>query len=186
VSQFTNTNWWSLLLDNLFLAGWSIIFFLIYPQAWWIAWMFTRPKVTKPETETLYLQDRDVWFFQALETKTFNLQDRDYIPVPNPNPNLTCGSVTWRGAKTEESRFLVTGELPKTSQLSCDCCYSALLVLHVCVKEGYLSHLIWYGLSTTSTQWWIGVFRTAHSPVAHCVKLSNSYNIYSFKNLSFS
>jgi len=58
----------------------SIIFFLIYPQAWCIAWMFTRPKVTKPETETLYLQDRDiecsrprrdrdVQFFQTLETE---------------------------------------------------------------------------------------------------------------------
>jgi len=32
--------------------------------------MTTRPKVTKPETETLYLQDRD-------ETEMFNLQDRD-------------------------------------------------------------------------------------------------------------
>ena len=47
--------------------------------------MFTRPKVTKPETETLYLQDRD-------ETETFqknvsrpprdgDVQHRDYIPV---------------------------------------------------------------------------------------------------------
>ena len=35
-----------------------------------LAWMFTRPKVTKPETETLYLQDRD-------ETETLNPQDRD-------------------------------------------------------------------------------------------------------------
>jgi len=32
--------------------------------------MLTRPKVTRPETETLYLQDRD-------DTKTLNPQDRD-------------------------------------------------------------------------------------------------------------
>ena len=57
-------------LTTCFLRVRSIIFFLIYPQAWCIAWMLTRPKVTKPETETLYLQDRD-------ETETFNLQDRD-------------------------------------------------------------------------------------------------------------
>ena len=40
----------------------------------------TIPKVTKPETEMLYLQDRDVRFFQTLktdETVTFNLQDQD-------------------------------------------------------------------------------------------------------------
>ena len=43
--------------------------------------MFTRPKVTKPETETLYLQDPDET--ETLnpqdqdETETFNLQDRD-------------------------------------------------------------------------------------------------------------
>ena len=43
--------------------------------------MFTRPKVTKPETETLYLQDRDeTETFQKktsrdrLETETFNIE----------------------------------------------------------------------------------------------------------------
>ena len=69
LSQFKNTNWWSLSLDNLFLAG-QIHYFLPDPQAWCIASMFTRPKVTKPETETLYLQDRD-------ETEMLNPQDRD-------------------------------------------------------------------------------------------------------------
>jgi len=39
--------------------------------------MFTRPKVTKLETEMLYLQDRDVQFFQILETEMFSLQDQD-------------------------------------------------------------------------------------------------------------
>ena len=62
VSQFENTNWRSLSLDNLFLAGqipidvammmMIIIFFVIYPQAWCIAWMFTRLKLRD--------RDRDV------------------------------------------------------------------------------------------------------------------------------
>jgi len=56
VSQFKNTNWSSLSPDSLFfLQVRSIIFFLIYPQARCMAWMFTSHKVTKPET-----RDRDV------------------------------------------------------------------------------------------------------------------------------
>ena len=54
--HFKNTNWSSRSLANLFIAGRivrSIIFFLIYPKAWCVAPMFTRPKVTKP-------RDRDV------------------------------------------------------------------------------------------------------------------------------
>jgi len=43
--------------------------------------MFTRPKVTRPETETLYLQDRDETEMlhpqDREETETLNLQDRD-------------------------------------------------------------------------------------------------------------
>jgi len=85
VSQFRNTNWWVCHLTTCFLRVRSIIFILIYRQAWCIAWIFTRPKVTKPETETLHLQDRD-------ETETFqknvlrplrdrDIQDRDYIPA---------------------------------------------------------------------------------------------------------
>ena len=42
-------------LTTCFMRVRSIIFFLIYRQAWCIAWMLTRPKVTKPET-----RDRDV------------------------------------------------------------------------------------------------------------------------------
>ena len=55
-------------LTTCFLWVRSIIFLLIHLQAWCIAWMFTRPKVMKPET--LYLRDRD-------ETETLNPQDRD-------------------------------------------------------------------------------------------------------------
>jgi len=62
VSQFRNTNWWSLSLDNLFLVG---------QQAWCIALMFTRPKVTKPET-----RDRDLpkTSRDRLETETFKTE----------------------------------------------------------------------------------------------------------------
>jgi len=59
-----NTNWWSLSLDNLFLAGQihyflSDIFALHACSQDWIH-----------ETETLYLQDRD-------DIETLNPQDRD-------------------------------------------------------------------------------------------------------------
>jgi len=48
VSQFKNTNWWRLSLEACFLQVRSIIFYMIYQQAWCFAWMFTRPKATKP------------------------------------------------------------------------------------------------------------------------------------------
>ena len=70
VSQFKNTNRWSLSLNDLFLAGQIDYIFTEIFASLMLAWMFTRPKVTKPETETLYLQDRD-------ETETLNPQDRD-------------------------------------------------------------------------------------------------------------
>ena len=78
VSQFKNTNWWSLLLHKLFLQVRSIIFFMIYPQAWCIAHMFTRLKSRDRDIiSSRPRRDRDVWFFQTLETETFSLQDRD-------------------------------------------------------------------------------------------------------------
>ena len=82
--QFKNTNWWSLSLDNLFLAGRSVIFFAIYRQAWCTAWMFTRLKSRDRDRDVISSRprwdrdvepsrprrDRDVWFFQTLETET--------------------------------------------------------------------------------------------------------------------
>jgi len=79
-------------LTTCFLWVRSIIFFLIYPQAWCIAWMFTRPKVTKPETQDRDVissrprQDQDIeplrlrrnWavrFFQTLETETVKTEN---------------------------------------------------------------------------------------------------------------
>jgi len=84
VTQFKNANWWSLSLDKLFLSN-QMHYFLpdISASLICIARMLTRRKVTKPESETLCLQDRD-------ETETFDffpnsrdrdVQDRDYILV---------------------------------------------------------------------------------------------------------
>jgi len=76
VSQFKNATGEVCRLTTCFLWVRSIILFLIYPQAWCIAWMLTRPKVTKPET-----QDRDVIIFKT-ETRPRrsifpNSRDRD-------------------------------------------------------------------------------------------------------------
>ena len=71
VSQFKNTNWWSLSLHKLFLRVRSIIFFTIYPQAWCIACMFTRLKS----------RDRDRDVISSRPRRDRDVQDRDYIPV---------------------------------------------------------------------------------------------------------
>ena len=66
-------------LDNLFLSG-QIHYFLpdISTSLICIARMLTRRKVTKPESETLCLQDRDETemfdFLQTLETETFKTE----------------------------------------------------------------------------------------------------------------
>ena len=62
-------------LTTCFLRVRSVIFFLIYPKARCIARMFTRIKLTKPEIETLYPQDRE-------DTKTF-----DFSNVSRPPRN---------------------------------------------------------------------------------------------------
>ena len=67
-------------LTTCFLRVRSIIFFVIYPQAWCIAWMFTRLKSRDRDRDVIssrLRRDWDVLFFQTLETETFNLQDRD-------------------------------------------------------------------------------------------------------------
>ena len=106
-------------LTTCFLWVRSIIFFLIYPKAWCIAWMFTRPNVTKPETETLHLQDRDEteklnpqdWD----ETETFSLQDRD-IPKnvsrprcsrPRLHPYIACAKCSVDMSSSSKSKFLM-------------------------------------------------------------------------------
>ena len=92
VSQFKNTNWWSLVTwQSVFLRVRTIIFFMIYPQAWCIAWMFTRDKVTKPDSETLYLQDRD-------DTETFQKTSRDLLETETfktETTSLMGTSVVW-------------------------------------------------------------------------------------------
>ena len=66
-------NWWSLTLDNLFLAG-QIHYILTDISAFHkpdaLHGCSQDPKSRNPETETLYLQDRD-------ETETLNPRDRD-------------------------------------------------------------------------------------------------------------
>jgi len=66
VSQFKNTNWWSLSLDNMFLAGQIHYCMDVH-----------KTKVTRPETETFNLQDRDETFqktsWDCLETETTSL-----------------------------------------------------------------------------------------------------------------
>ena len=88
VSQFKNTDWWSLSLDNLFLRVRSIIF------SWYIriACMFTRlksrdrdvissrPRRDRDIEPSRPRRDRDVRFSKLSRPrrdKTFNLQDRD-------------------------------------------------------------------------------------------------------------
>ena len=58
---------------NCFLRVRSIIFFMIYPQTWCIACMFTRLKSRDRDRDVISSRprrDRDVRFFQTLETKT--------------------------------------------------------------------------------------------------------------------
>ena len=56
MSQFKNTNWWSLSLDNLFfLRVRSIIFFVIYPHCMNVH----KTKVTRSRPRRYNLQDRD-------------------------------------------------------------------------------------------------------------------------------
>ena len=112
VLQFKNTNWWSLSLDNLFLAC-QIHYFLRDISASLMHCMDVhKTKVTRPRCYIFKMRrdrdvepsrprrDRDVRFFQTLETETFNLQDwdetfqktswdrdvqdRDYIPGAYP------------------------------------------------------------------------------------------------------
>ena len=109
VSLFINTNWWSLF------CGSSIIFFLIHPQAWCIAWVFTRPKVTKSETRDRDVissrpipdgdielstpsRNRDVRFFQTLETETSPRRSKQVTQLSQRNRDAG-GSVLggWTG-----------------------------------------------------------------------------------------
>ena len=60
-------------LTTCFLRVKSIIFFVIYRQAWCIEWMFTRLKSRDRDRDVISSRprrDRDVWFFQTLETET--------------------------------------------------------------------------------------------------------------------
>ena len=79
-----NTKWWSLSLNNLFLAC-QIHYFLLDISALHGCWQDLKSR--NPETEMLYLQDqdktetlnprdRDVWFFKLLRPR----RDRDVQP----------------------------------------------------------------------------------------------------------
>ena len=97
VSQFKNTNWWSLSLDNLFLAGQIHYFLPDYPQAWCMAWMFTRlksrdrdrdrdvissrPRRHRDVESSRPRRDRDVPKHVSRPPRDRDVQDRDYIPV---------------------------------------------------------------------------------------------------------
>ena len=88
VSQFENTNWWSLSLDNLFLAGQiHYFFFVIYPQAWCIAWMFTRLKSRDRDRDVISSRPRrDETFQKRLETASRPRRSRPRLHPWNEVP----------------------------------------------------------------------------------------------------
>ena len=83
----------------VFLRVRSIIFFMMYPQAWCIAWMFTRLKSRDRNREVISSRprwDRDVRFFQTLETETRPRRSR-----PRLHP--------WTGGSKTQTLSLKTG-----------------------------------------------------------------------------
>ena len=111
-------------LTTCFLRVRSIIFFVIYPQAWCIASMFIRLKSRYWDRDVIssrLRRDRDVRFFQTLETEMFNLQDRDE----------TFQKTSWDRLKTKTFKTETTSllwwdcNLCKRSSGSYTCCYSS-------------------------------------------------------------
>ena len=117
-------------LTICFLRFRSIIFFLIYPQASCITWMFTRPKDTKPET--LYLQDRDetkrfdfskLWRLRrsTFKTETFQTTSQDHLETETfktETTSLDCNVTVYFYLQ-----FLYTTErmLIYDTQTTCQC-----------------------------------------------------------------
>jgi len=83
-------------LTTCFLRVRSVIFFPICPQAWCIVWMFTRPKVTVPETRDRDVissrprRDRDVPKNVSRPPRDRDVQDWDY-----PWYSLYWGDALW-------------------------------------------------------------------------------------------